>query len=63
MTDDRYPPLYRSRPRRRNWRGWIIAIAAVVFLATAMALAYDAESAGQTVRGSSYYLTEANNGQ
>lgn len=63
MTDDRYPPLYRSRRRRRNWRGWIIAAAAIVLLAAAMALAYDAESAGRAVRGSSYYLTEANNGQ
>lgn len=63
MTDDRYPPLYRSRRRRRNWRGWIIAAAAAVLLAAAMALAYDAESAGRAAQGSSYYLTEADNGR
>lgn len=62
MTDDRYPPLYRSRRRRRNWRGWIIAAAAVVLLAAAMALAYDAESAGWAVQGNDYYI-EADNGR
>lgn len=44
MNKNAYPPLYRSR-RRRDWRGWVIAIAAIVLLFAAMALAYDAESA------------------
>ena len=62
MTDDRYPPLYRSRPKRRNWRGWIIAVAAVVLLAAAMALAYDAESTRWAVQDGSYHI-EADNGR
>ena len=44
MDNNAHPPLYRSR-RRRDWRGWVIAIAAIVLLFAAMALAYDAESA------------------
>ena len=44
MDNNAHPPLYRSRPKRRDVRGWIIALAAIVLLFAAMALAYDAES-------------------
>lgn len=38
---------WTSRPKRRDWRGWIIAIAAIILLAAMFGLAYDAESAGR----------------
>lgn len=42
MTDP-YPPLYRSR-RRRDWRGWIIALAALTLLASGCWLATIAQA-------------------
>lgn len=43
MTD--FHP-WQSRPKRHDWRAWIIAIAAVVLLVAAMTLAWGAEGAG-----------------
>ena len=36
---------WKSRPKRRNWKGWIVAIAAIVLLGTMCGLSFAAESA------------------
>ena len=42
---DLYQPLYRSRPKRRNWKAIIVAAAAIILLASMLALSYDWDSA------------------
>lgn len=44
MNNKAHPPLYRSR-RRRDVRGWIIALAALTLLASSCWLASMAEAA------------------
>ena len=36
---------WKSRPKRRNWRAWIIAVAAIVLLGTMCALSFNAQMA------------------
>ena len=42
---DLYPPLYRSRRPRRNWKAIIVFAAAIILLASMLALSYDCDSA------------------
>lgn len=44
MDNRAYPPLYRPRPKRHDWRNWIIALAALILLASACWLATAAQA-------------------
>jgi hypothetical protein len=43
-----YPPTWTSRPKRRNWKGWLLALAAIALLGSMCALSFNAESAASS---------------
>lgn len=50
MDNRAYPPTYRSRPKRHNWRAWIVALAAAALFGSMCGLSFVAESAAAATR-------------